>query len=83
MKEPEWSEWVKSRPEPVRTLCKKYPPDKLYLMTDTGQRVRIYSYSEDGTVRVNVTQADNPQIWVSLDRSVFGVNPSTLQVIDD
>jgi len=79
MNEPSWSEWVESRPEPVKSLCKKFPPDKLYLMTDTGQIVTLHSYSEDGTVTVDVSQQWND---MSIGRQVFGIDPANLKECD-
>lgn len=54
MSEQEWQEWLASRPPIVQELAVKLPPDKLYRIKATGQRCRIYSYFENGTVRVLV-----------------------------
>jgi len=74
-----WKDWVESRPVEVQELCKKLPPDRLYRMKDSGHRVTIYSYSEDGTVTVNVTGEYNT---LTFDRQVFGVSPDDLQECD-
>jgi len=74
-----WDEWVKTRPPEIQELCKKLPPDRLYKMKDSGHRVTLHSYSEDGTVTVNVTGEYNA---LTFERQVFGVNPDDLQECD-
>lgn len=74
-----WLEWVASRPPVVRELCERYPPDRLYLMKHTGQRVVLYSYNEDGTVTVQVLGKFN---FVTFERQVFGVDPTNLVECD-
>jgi len=71
-----WKKWVESRPPLVLALCKKFPPNRLYKMTDSGHRVTIRSYSEDGTLTVNVTGEFNR---VAFNRQVFGVQPKDLE----
>lgn len=46
------------------------------MLKPTGQRVTIYSYSEDGTVTVNVTGEYNLTMF---DTQVFGINPDDLE----
>ena len=50
----EWNDWIDSKPRVIQDLCRKYPPDKLYRLKTTGQKVTLASYSEDGTVRDNM-----------------------------
>lgn len=47
----DWNEWVASRPEPVRSLCEKFPPWQYYDMPKTSQIVVVEAWSEDGTMR--------------------------------
>jgi hypothetical protein len=68
--------WLESRPQVIRDLCAKVPPNYLYWITTTGQRVAIASYYEDGTVRVNVPCEHNP--LNPTDFSVFGIYPDDL-----
>ncbi len=75
----EWDKWVAERPACVQELCRKYPPDRLYKMKTTGQRVTLVSYAEDGTVRVNVSAEHNA---VMFERQVFGVAADTLEECD-
>jgi hypothetical protein len=73
---PSWFEWVATRPECVRVLCERLPPDRLYRLKSSGHRVFMYSYSEDGTVTVCVTGEYNA---VTFDRQVFGIKPEDLE----
>lgn len=74
-----WNEWVKTRPDVVRAVCERLPPDRLYRMKSTGSRVTLYSYSEDGTVTVDITGEYNAHV---MDRQVFGIDPDDLQECD-
>ncbi len=70
-----WQEWVDSRPPVVKALCEKYPPNILFRLKDTGQRVYVISYQESGTVRVAITGEYN---LINFSREVFGINPADL-----
>lgn len=74
-----WDKWVQERPEGVRKLCIKYPPNLLYRYKPTGSRVLIVSYFEDGTVKVDVSGDYN---CVVFEREVFGVDPADLEECD-
>lgn len=74
-----WADWVATRPPVIQAMCAKTPPDRLYRMADTGHRVTIYSYNENGTVTVNVTGEFN---FVAFERRVFGIDPATLTECD-
>lgn len=75
----EWGKWLQERPPEIREMCRKFPPNLLYRMEETGHRVTIHSYSEDGTVTVNVDGDFNS---VMFDRQVFGVSPESLKECD-
>lgn len=64
-----WREWLATRPEIVQEMAAKYPPNKLYRI-NSGHRVTLLSYCEDGTVSVNVSGQYNAVVF---DRNVFGV----------
>jgi len=70
-----WNEWVATRPPIVQELCRQFPPDRLYKLKSSGNRVTLYSFSEDGTVTVNITGEYNA---IMFDRRVFGVKPDDL-----
>jgi hypothetical protein len=74
-----FDQWVESRPPKIQALCKRLPPDRLYLMRSTGQRVTLAAYNEDGTVRVDVTGHFN---FLAFDRTVFGISPDDLEECD-
>jgi hypothetical protein len=75
-----WNEWIATRPACVRNMCEKLPANRLYLLKTTGQKVTIYSYSENETVTVDVMEEYNP--GVLLERRVFGINPDDLEECD-
>lgn len=74
-----WNEWYSSRPDTIRAMIDRWPPWKLYRLKDTGHRVTMRSYGEDGTVSVDVSGKYN---FVLLERNVFGVNPEDLTECD-
>lgn len=74
-----WAEWVASRPPVVQELCKRLPPDRLYLLKSSGHRVTLISYNEDGTVKVAVTGQFNA---LTFERQVFGIKPEDLEECD-
>jgi hypothetical protein len=74
-----WKEWVATRPESVQSLSQQLPPDRLYRLKSSGHRGTIHSYSEDGTVTIEVTGAYNLVIF---ERCVFGIKPEDLEECD-
>lgn len=72
----DWAEWVGSRPDSVRIIAEKFDPWSLFRLKTTDQRVTIYSFSEDGTVTVNITGEFNLHLF---DSQVFGINPDDLE----
>lgn len=79
MAEPAFSNWLASRPAEVRALIEKYQPNRLYLLKTSGHRVTIHSYSEGGTLTVNVTGEYN---LITFPRCVFGIKPEDLEECD-
>lgn len=71
--------WFAERPDCIKALVEKLPPDRLYRMKSTGHRVTIYSYSEDGTVTVEVTGQYN---FLAFERRVFGIAAADLMECD-
>lgn len=71
-------EWLASRPEVIQKMVAKYPPGRLYRLNGTG--CMIVAYAEDGTVRVDIRQIWNEHP-LFMERSVFGVDPATLEVV--
>jgi len=75
----EYEIWLGSRPKIVQEVAKLLPPDRLYLMKSTGNRVYLHAYAEDGTVSVVVSQEYN---CVFFSRIVTGVSPDDLEECD-
>lgn len=71
--------WIDERPEVIKAMAKKTPPNLLYLLRTTGQRVIIWSYAELGTVSVVVSGRFN---LIDFERKVFGINPNDLEECD-
>jgi hypothetical protein len=76
---PDAQEWIDGRPKVIKAMIAKTPPNLLYRLKPTGQRVTIYSYSEAGTVTVLVSGQYN---LTDYERRVFGVNPDDLEECD-
>lgn len=75
--------WYESRPDDLKELIKKYPPDICYKIKDTRGHYELYSYEElkDGTYTVKVLHL--PGSWgFSVDGGqrimVFGIKIDTL-----
>jgi len=61
-------------------MVREFPPMACYRLG--AHRCWIMAYHENGTVRVAITQEDNPETTVLLDRQVFGVDPCSLSLAD-
>jgi hypothetical protein len=75
----DWDDFVASRPPAVADLCRRFPPNRLYRLKDTGHRVTISSYFEGGTLKVFVGAEFNQ---VMFEREVFGISPDNLEECD-
>jgi hypothetical protein len=71
--------WISERPPQIQEMCAKWPPNLLYRLKNTGERVTLCSYAEDGTVTVTITGEYN---LVDFDKEVFGVDPNQLEECD-
>lgn len=80
MDEQQFLEWKATRPPFIQEMISKYPPDRLYKLTTTGQLVTLISYAEDGTVRILVSQKWNGPFV--MEREVFGIDPKELVEFD-
>lgn len=72
----ELAEWLKDRPQIIKDMAADYPPNVLYRLKTTGQRVTLVSYGEDRTVRVAVRGEYN---LVPVERDVVGVELGDLE----
>ncbi len=64
--------WIWTRPKVIREMAYKYPPWVEYKIKSTGQTAILYSYSEDGTVTVDI---------FSEQLRVFGIDIDDLEPI--
>lgn len=71
----EFDDWVASRPPKIQAMVRSHPPNRLYRLTSTNQRVTIFAYGEGGTVQVIVSGQYN---LIVFDRKVFGINLAEL-----
>lgn len=75
----ELQRWLSDRPKVIRDMAASHPPDRLYRLKTTGHRVTILAYSENRTVRVNVSGRYN---FLSHERNVFGISIDDLEECD-
>lgn len=73
----EYEGWIESRPEPIKSIAKRFRPWILYTLRDTNQNVTIYSFSENGTVTIDVGAKYNDQLL--FEKRVFNINPNDLK----
>jgi len=76
-----YADWADGRPEPVKTLAKRFDPWSLYRLKHPddpetlGHRVTIQAFCDDGTIIVDVTGQFN---LIGFGRRVFGIDPGDL-----
>lgn len=75
----ELADWLDNLPLKCKEVATKYPPNRLYLLKSTNQRVFIVSYYEDGTLGVFVSGKYN---LTQFERKVFGIQPADLVECD-
>lgn len=73
-----WAKWVRSRPPAIRAVAEKFDPWSLYRMKSTGQRVRIYSFTEGEPVTLTVLVLAEFNL-VLFETQVFGIAPEDLE----
>lgn len=78
-----WASWVSTRPDSVKAPCERFNPWGLYRLKTTGQIVSVVSFSENGTLRVNVHHDPRPVPPLPLPFGVFGIKPDDLSEIPD
>ena len=77
----ELEEWLSDRPQVVKDMARKYPPWNEYRIKSTGQTAILYSYSENGTVTVDITSATFENAF-GAQRRVFGIDVFDLEILD-
>ena len=76
---PEYEKWAASCPKVIQEMIKHHPVNLLYRLTTSNHRCTIHSYSENGTITVDITGQYNKVVF---SRTVWGVNPSHLVECD-
>lgn len=71
--------WVETRPASVQEMARRVRYNRWYLMKQTNQRCYLYSYSEDGTVTVDVAPRGDGFDIFPFGHRVFGVDPTDLE----
>lgn len=66
------AEWLAERPQVIRDMYAKCPPNALYKLKSTGQIVAIDSYLEDGTLRCGIISEHHRY-------SLCGIEPEDLE----
>ncbi len=80
----EFNEWLNGRPEVIKEMAAKLKPWNRYRLKQTGQHCTLYSYSEDGTVTINVNGHDSEALDAINNMTqvrVFGINPDDLELL--
>ena len=77
------SDWFKERPEVIQDLICKLPYAASVRIKKTDQKAYVYSWFENGTVRVVIDTNDNKHLKNAMNEpySVFGYNPEDLEFI--
>jgi hypothetical protein len=75
-------EWINSRPPAVRAVVEHRPPWGKYRLKETGQVGMIYSYEENDNGTVTVKFNTEMDEFTRLPIQVFGVDPESLERID-
>jgi len=77
----EFSFWFESRPDVIKKLILKCPPEALMINKETNQLMDILSWFEDGTIKCVVRAQLNSHLCNALpdDYGVFGLNPDDMK----
>lgn len=71
--------FVSKLPAKARVVAQRFDPWTLYRLRDTGDRVIVRSFSDEGLLTVTVSGYFN---LVLFERDVFGIHPSELEECD-
>lgn len=77
-------EWLAGRPQVICDLARLFPPWNAYRIKATGQHGEICSYSENGTLSLDIIGHDNALMSKMASVSpttVFGIGINDIQVI--
>jgi hypothetical protein len=74
-----YRKWVRALPKRPREIAERFDVWTLYRLKDTGDRVTIASFCDDGTLTVVVSGKFN---LIDFERRVFGIPPEDLEECD-
>ena len=79
------TEWYKERPKVIKDLISKFPYAATVKLKSTSQIGYVYSWFEDGTISVIITEEDNPKIINALPGTykVFGCKADEVDFIKE
>ena len=77
--------WYKEKPSEIKKLICLFPYASTVRIKETDQFAYIYSWFENGTMRVVITEEDNPHLINARPGtySVFGYKPEQLEFIKE
>ena len=74
-----WEEQLELMPDKVAELARQFPPNRLYKLHPTGQRVEVVCWGEDQSVAIFLSGEYH---LLTFERIVFGVMPEYLEECD-
>ncbi len=77
--------WFKERPQIIKDLISQFPYAATVRINETEQIAYILSWFEDGSMRVVITEKDNPHVINSMcgTYTVFGYKPEDLEFLHE
>jgi len=79
------TEWFKERPEVIQDLICKFPYAASVRIKQTDQDAYVYSWFENGTIRVFIKEEENLHRIGAIfgDYTVFGYSPDDLEFLHE
>ena len=77
------SEWFKERPQIIQDLILEFPYAASVRIKATNQKAYVFSWSEDGTIRVIIDPEENVTGVFDEPYSVFGYKPEDLEFMHE
>lgn len=74
-----YAAWVRELPKKARAVAQRFDLWTLYKLKETGDRVILRAFADDGTLTVIVSGRFN---LVMFEREVFGIRPDDLEECD-
>ena len=74
-----WEMWVAAMPPALRDMAERFPPNRLFKMQSTGQRVTVQGYQSNGRLTVDFSGRFNACM---VERQICNVPPKDLVECD-